>query len=108
MGAEGVSGMDKKEQAQITRRQNKAIRDAARAERAAQEKADKALVLEVVRDALKDKKASTAQRLFAVAVLDQMQHYHFVPSDTRHLLQTADTAKIDAEIMERLEQLKNK
>lgn len=103
-----MNSMDKKEQARITRQQNKAIRDAARAEREAQEKADKALVLEVVRDALKDKEATTAQRLFAVAVLDQMQHYYFVPSDTRHLLQTADTAKIDAEIAERLEQLKNK
>ncbi len=94
--------------ANITRRQNKAISDAARAEREAQEKADKALVLEVVRDALKDKEATTAQRLFAVAVLDNMQYYHFVPYDVRHLLQTADAEKMDAEIRERLEQLKNK
>lgn len=96
------------EQAQTTRQRNKAIRDAARAERDAQRKQDEALVLEVVRGALKDKKATTAQRLFAVAVLDNMQYYHFVPYDVRHLLQTADAAKIDAEIMERLEQIKSK
>ncbi len=82
--------MDKShEQANITRQQNKAIREA-------QEKADKALVLEVIRDALKDKEATTAQRLFAVAVLDNMQYYHFVPYDVRHLLQTADAEKMDA------------
>lgn len=95
-------------QAQITRQRNKAAREAARAERDAQEKQDKALVLEVVRDALKDKEATTAQRLFAVAVLDNMQYYRFVPYDVRHLLQTADAAKMDAEIMERLEQLNKK
>lgn len=93
---------------QIKRRQNKAIRDAARAQREAEEKADKALMLEVVRDALKDKTATTAQRLFALAVLNNLKYYHYVPSDTRHLLQTEDAAKIDAEIAERLEQLKNK
>ncbi len=95
-------------QAQITRRRNKEIRDAARAERAAQERADRSLVLEAVRDVLKDEKATTAQRLFAVAVLDNMLQYYFVPYDVRHLLQTADTAKMDVEIMERLEQLTNK
>lgn len=95
-------------QAQITRQRNKAAREAARAERDAQEKQDKALVLEVVRDALKDKEATTAQRLFAVAVLDRMCYYSFVPSDTRHLLQTADAAKADAEIIKRLEEIEKK
>jgi len=95
-------------QAQITRQRNKAAREAARAQRDAQEKADKALVLEVVRNALKDKEATTAQRLFAVAVLDNMQNYRFVPHDVRHPLQTEDVAKIDAEIMERLEKIEKK
>lgn len=44
---------------QTTRERNKAAREAARAEREAQERADKALVLEAVRDALKDKEATT-------------------------------------------------
>lgn len=88
--------------------ERKAAREAARAERDAQEKQDKALVLEVVREALKDKEATTAQRLFAVAVLDNMKYYHFVPHDVRHLLQTADAEKVDAEIRERLEQIKSK
>lgn len=97
--------MDKShEQAQVTRQQNQAVRAALRAER----EQDKALVLEVVRDVLKDKEATTAQRLFAVAVLDNLQYYHFVPYDVRHFIKVADASKIDAEIMERLEQIKNK
>ncbi len=88
--------------------ERKAVREAARAERDALEKQVMTLVLEVVRDALKDKEATTAQRLFAVAVLDRICYYSFVPSDTRHLLQTADAAKMDAEIRERLEPIEKK
>ncbi len=90
--------------AQTTRECNKA----ARAAREAKAREDTALVLDVIRDALKDKTATTAQRLFAVAVLDRMWYYNFVPNDARHLLQTADMAKADAEIAERLERIKNK
>lgn len=101
--------MDKShKQAQETRRRNQEARQMQREAREAEEKVDKALVLEAVREALKDKEATTAQRLFAVAVLDSMQYYRFVPYDVRHLLQTADAAKIDAEIAERLEQMKDK
>lgn len=77
--------MDKAhEQAQITRQRNKEIRAAARAEREAQEKADKALVLEALRAVLKDPEATTEQRIFAVAVLDNMQHYYLVPYNVKH------------------------
>ncbi len=89
------------EKAQTTRERNRA----ARAAREAKAREDAALVLDVIRDALKDKTATTAQRLFAVAVLDRMCYYHFVPSDARHLLQTVDAAKADAEIAERLERI---
>lgn len=71
--------MDKKEETKITRQKNKAIRDAAKAERAAQEKQDRALVLEALRAILKDPAATSAQRVYAVAVLENMMYYHFVP-----------------------------
>lgn len=89
------------EQAQITRQRNKEIRAAARAEREAQEKADKALVLEVVRDALKDKEATTAQRLFAVAVLDNMQHYYIVPYNVKYPGEDSDA--LIADFVKRME-----
>lgn len=84
MGAEGVNGMDKKEQARITRQQNKAAREARRAARDAEAKADKALVLDALRAVLQDTEATTAQRLFAVAVLDNVQHYSLVPYSVKY------------------------
>lgn len=92
------------EKAQATRERNKE----ARAAREAKAREDAVLVLEVVRDALKDSEATTAQRLFAVAVLDRMCYYNFVPGDARHLLQTADMAKADAEIINCLEEIEKK
>ena len=71
-------------QAQITRQRNKEARAAARAEREAQEKADKALVLAALRAVLQDPEATTEQRLYAVAVLDNMQHYYIVPYNVKH------------------------
>lgn len=71
-------------QAQITRQRNKEARAAARAEREAQEKADKALVLEALRGVLRDPNATAEQRIFAVAVLDNMQHYYLVPYGVKH------------------------
>lgn len=61
------------------RQQNKALREARRAARAAEEQKDKALVLDALRAVLSDPKATTGQRLYAVAVLDNMQSYHFAP-----------------------------
>ncbi len=71
--------MDKKEQARITRQQNKAARDAAAAERAVQQRKDKAIVLDALRGVLQDPEATTEQRIFAVCTLDRMQYYNFVP-----------------------------
>ena len=69
---------------QTTRERNKAAREAQRAARAAQEQADKALVLDVLRAVLKDPEATTEQRLYAVAVLDNMQHYNFAPYGVKY------------------------
>lgn len=71
-------------QAQITRQRNKEARAAARAEREAREKADKALVLEALRAVLQDPEATTEQRLYAVAVLDNMQHYYIAPYNVKY------------------------
>lgn len=67
-----------------TRQRNKEIRAAARAEREAQEKADKALVANAMRAVLQDTGASSEQRIYAVAVLDNMQHYYIVPYNVKH------------------------
>ena len=71
-------------QALTTRQRNKEARAAARAEREAQEKADKALVLEALRGVLQDPSATAEQRIFAVSVLDSIQHYYLVPYGVKH------------------------
>ena len=66
------------------RRANMEARKAAREAREAQEKADKTLVLAALRAVLKDPEATTEQRLCAVAVLDNMQHYYIVPYNVKY------------------------
>lgn len=96
-------------QAQITRQRNKAAREAQRAEREAQEKQDRILVLEALRATLKDPEATTAQCLYAVTVLDNMQHYHLVPYGVRYPGQSEDIdiAEFKAAFLESMEQAKN-
>lgn len=72
------------EQAQTTRQRNKEIRAAARAEREAQEKQDKALVLAALRAVLQDPASTSEQRIFAVSVLDNIQNYYIVPYGVKH------------------------
>lgn len=62
-----------------TRQKNKEAREAKRAARAEEEQKDKTLVLDALRAVLSDPEATTGQRLYAVAVLDNMQRYHFAP-----------------------------
>lgn len=64
--------------------ERKAAREAAQAERDDQRKKDEALVLDAMRAVLTDPEATSAQRIYAVAVLENMQRYHFVPYDTRN------------------------
>lgn len=66
------------------RQQNKALREARRAARAAEEQKDKALVLDALRAVLGDPEATAEQRLYAVVVLDNMQSYHFAPYGMRY------------------------
>lgn len=53
----------------------------ARAAQWEQERQDKDLIADVLRDVLKDKTATAAQRLYAARVLEAMNCYHFTPSD---------------------------
>jgi len=82
-------------QALTTRQRNKEARAAARAERDAQEKADKALVLEALRGILQDQTATPTERLYAVAVLDNIQHYYIVPYSVKHPGKDSDTLIAD-------------
>lgn len=85
-------------QAQTTRQRNKE----ARAEREAQERQDKALVVDAMRAVLRDPEATTDQRLFAVAVLDKVKYYNFVPHD----IGSADA--LIADFAKRLEEAQEK
>lgn len=71
-------------QALTTRQRNKEARAAARAERETQERQDKDLILAALRAVLRDPEATTEQRLYAVAILDNMQHYYIVPYNVKH------------------------
>ena len=76
--------MDKSHaQAQETRQRNAEARKAAREAIAAERKQDEALVLEALRAVLQDPAATSAQRLYAVAVLDNMKLHGFVPYDLK-------------------------
>lgn len=93
--------MDKSHaQAQKTRRRNAEARRAARAARAAEQERDKALVLDAMRAVLRDPDATTEQRLFAVAVLDNMTYLHAIPYGMKH---PADADKLIADFAKRLE-----
>ena len=95
--------MDKSyEQAQETRRRNKEARQTQRVAR----EADEALVLEALRAVLKDPEATTAQHLYAFAVLDNMMYYHFAPYGVRYT-GDVDIAPFHAALQER-EETENK
>ena len=67
-----------------TGRRNAAARKARREALDAEQRQDKALVLAALRAVLQDPEATTEQRLYAVAVLDNMQHYYIVPYNVKH------------------------
>lgn len=62
-----------------TRQRNAEARRARQEARYAQEKKDRALVLEALRAILRDNLATVEQRIFAVGILDSMENYHFIP-----------------------------
>ena len=73
-----------REKAEITRKSNLEKRKKWEAEHQAQEKADRELILGAVRAVLADPAATPSERLYAVAVLDNMQHYHIKPYGIDH------------------------
>lgn len=72
----------KKEKA--TREHNTEARRQRAAEHAEARQKDSALVLEALRAVLSDPSATSSQRIYAVAVLDCMQNYGFVPYKIRY------------------------
>lgn len=87
-----------------TRRTNAEIRARAEAERRERESQDRALVCDVMRDIMRDNGATVAQRLYAAAVLENIQYYHFAPSGMKPPIEQ-DTADLDAitdELRERI------
>ena len=67
------------------RRRNTEARRAQRAAREAEKERDKALVLDALRAVLQDPEATSAQRLYAVAILDNMSYGRFVPCELKRL-----------------------
>ena len=80
-------------------------RRAARAEAWAQEQADRALMLDTLRDVLQDKTASPAQRLFAVAALDYAKSYHVIPSKLQYP-DSVDDSNVTVRLQERFAEIK--
>lgn len=98
------------EQEKIQRRERmaerKAARDAQRARRDAEERADKSLMLEALRAVLRDPEATTEQKIFAVTVLDNVQHYSLVPYSVKH--PGTDSDALIADFAKRLEAYQGK
>lgn len=89
-------------QALETRRRNAEARKQRREALAAERGQDEALVANAIRAVLQDPEATSEQRIFAVAVLDKMKYYGFVPNDTK----SADT--LIADFAKRLEEAQQK
>lgn len=69
----------------------KNARDAARAARAAREREDHILIAEAARAVLRDDTATPGQRLTAIAILDEAEHYYI----TSRALRSASDALED-------------
>ena len=92
--------------AKNTKARNKAQWEALTAAKAAAKQKDKPLVLEALRAVLADPEATTAQRLFAVAVLDNMMGYCFIPHSAKY--PGADKDAATAYFIEKLDALQEK
>ena len=87
------------------RQMRAAARKQAWAEQWEQEQADRAIMLDALRDVLKDKTASPAQRLFAVAALDYVKSYHVIPSKLQYP-DGVDDSDVTARLRERFAEIK--
>lgn len=90
---------------QEERKERAEARKAAERARWQQELADRDLILETLRDILKDKTASPAQRIFAVAALDYAKGYHVVPSRLQYP-DSVDDNDVTARLRERFAEIK--
>ena len=77
------------------RRQRAEQRKQARAAQWEQERADRALMLDALRDTLRDRTAAPSLRLFALYCLNRACGYSVVPYDLKYPSSEADTDLID-------------
>ena len=88
--------MDKAhERAVETAKRNRELRKAARQAEWAQEKADRAIMVDALRDVITDKTASPGERLFAISVLDYAKSYHLIPM---RLMEKVDLSALKAQL----------
>ena len=81
--------------AQETARKNRELRKAARQAEWEMEKTDRAIMLDALRDVIKDKTASPGERLFSVSVLDYAKSYHLIPM---RLMEKVDLSALVKEV----------
>ena len=72
--------MTPQEKSAATRKTNAALRKEAEAERAAERRSDRLIVIDALRAVLSDSRATPTERLFALEILDYVQNYYFIPS----------------------------
>ena len=87
------------------RQERAAARKAARTAQWETERADRAAIADALRDVVRDKAATPAQRLFAIAVLDYMGSYHIVPSRLQYP-DSVDDSDVTARLRERFAEIK--
>lgn len=80
-----------REKAEITRRSNLEKRKKRDAEHAEAKRRDEPLVIDALRSVLTDDRATPTEKLYAVAILDDMQGYYFIPNRIKY----KDTGEVD-------------
>ena len=96
MNDEEISKLSPQERAKITRRKNAEARAKRQAEQWETERKDRAATLEALRLVRDDPSSTIEQRLLAVAGIDRLQSYNFLP--VHPMQQSIDTEMINARL----------
>ena len=89
--------MTPQEKSAATRKTNAALRKEAEAERAAERRSDRLIVIDALRAVLSDSRATPTERLFALEILDYVQNYCFVPARIKGT-ENADLSRFKREL----------
>lgn len=90
--------MTPQEKSAATRKTNFELRKQAEAERAAERRSDRPVVIDALRAILSDNRATPTERLFALEILDDMQCYHFIPARIKGAGNNADLSRFKREL----------